>query len=299
MKHKLHLHLFDDGAEIGGTSEGGLDAGTQVVYGKEETSNDNNDIASHGSDGQNGVETSAEAPNLAEEFDSLIADKYKDVFGAKVKEIIQNRFKNTTDYEGQVNQYKEAVAPLMQMYRLNADDIEGLTKAIQNDDGLLASKADEEGLTVEKYRQQLKLEMEAARGRDIEAAIASEREQRETFERWDREAEQLKTIFPNFDLGMEIQHTEGFGDYLDSGLSVEDAFFLTHKADILSKTSEQSAQISQEQTIQNFQQRAARPAENGLSKSPAVVRKSDPSKFSKDDVMEVIRRAQAGERITF
>ena len=90
----------------------------------------------------------------------------------------------------------------MQMYRLNADDIEGLTKAIQNDDGLLASKADEEGLTVEKYRQQLKLEMEAARGRDIEAAIASEREQRETFERWDKEAEQLKTIFPNFDLGM-------------------------------------------------------------------------------------------------
>ena len=87
MKHKLHLHLFDDGAEIGGTSEGGLDAGTQVVYGKEETSNDNNDIASHGSDGQDGVETSAEAPNLAEEFDSLIADKYKDVFGAKVKEI--------------------------------------------------------------------------------------------------------------------------------------------------------------------------------------------------------------------
>ena len=57
--------------------------------------------------------------------------------------------------------------------------------------------------------------------------------------------------------------------------------------------------MSQEQTIQNFQQRAARPAENGLSKSPAVVRKSDPSKFSKDDVMEVIRRAQAGERITF
>lgn len=295
--------MFDDGAAetTGGASAGDLGAGTQVVYGREESGADNNDLASHGSgDGsQPGVETGAEVPDLTAEFDELIQDKYKEQFGAKVQEIIKNRFKHNTDYEGQVNQYKDAVAPLMQMYGLKADDIEGLTNAIQNDDGLLASRADAEGLTVDKYRQQLKLEMEAARGRDIQEAIENERQQREMFERWDAEAEQLKALFPNFDLAMEIKSTDGFGDYLDMGLSVEDAFYLTHKADIYTGANAQASKKAQEQTIQNFQQRAARPAENGLSKSPAVVRKTDPSKFSNDDVLEVIRRVQAGERIAF
>lgn len=307
MINKLHLHMFDEGvamgsassgsAAIGSASAGGSEAGTQVVYGKEEPQAGNNDLANHGSGeaGQPGVET----PDLTAEFNDLIAGKYKDQFGAKMQEAIQNRFKNSADYEGQVKQYADAVAPLMQMYGLKAGDIEGLTNAIQSDDGLLAQKADAEGLTVEKYRQQLKLEMEAARGRDIEEAIANEREQREMFARWDQEADQLKTIFPNFDLGIEIEHTPGFVSYLENGLSVEDAFFLTHKGDILNGASAQTAQQTQAKTIQNFQTRAARPVENGLSSGPTVVRKADPSKFDKEDVMEVIRQARAGKKITF
>lgn len=305
MINRLHLHLFDGGA-AGGASAGagsgssageGSSANTQVVYGKEDSSAANNDIANHGTGegGQPGVETK----DLNAEFDALIKGEYKDAFNARMQDAIQNRFKNAADYEGQVSQYQDMLAPLAQMYGLKVDDIEGLSNAIQNDDGLLAQKADAEGLTVEKYRQQLKLEMEAARGRDIEAAIEDERNKRETYARWDQEAAQLQQVFPNFDLATEIDNTPGFGDYLDRGMSVEDAFFLSHKASILNGASAQTAQQAQAQTIQNFQTRAARPAENGMGPNPAIVRKTDPSKFSREDVLEVARRARKGEKISF
>ena len=304
MINKLHLHMFDGGA-AGGASAGagtGSTAGegsnaSQVVYGKEDQAPANNGIASHGSGegGQPGVETK----DLNAEFDSLIKGQYKDAYQARMNEAIQNRFKNAADYEGQVSQYQDMLAPFAQMYGLKVDDIEGLSNAIKNDDGLIAHKADEEGLTVEKYREQLKLQMEAARGREVEAAIEDERIKRETFARWDQEAEQLKTAFPSFDLAGEINNTPGFGDYLDNGLSVEDAFFLTHKSSILNGASAQTAQQAQAQTIQNFQTRAARPAENGMGTNPAIVRKTDPSKFSREDVLEVARRARKGGKISF
>lgn len=305
MINKLHLHLFDGGAAGGasggagsGSSAGeGSSANAQVVYGKEDQAPANNDIASHGSGegGQSGVETK----DLNAEFDTLIKGEYKEAFQARMNDAIQNRFKNAADYEGQVNQYQNMLAPLAQMYGLKVDDIEGLSNAIQNDDGLIAHKADEEGLTVDKYREHLKLQMEAARGREVQAAIEDERVKRETFARWDQEATALKEAFPSFSLAAEIDNTPGFGDYLDNGLSVEDAFFLSHKSSILSGASAQTAQQAQAQTIENFKSRAARPAENGMGSNPAVVRKTDPSKFSREDVLEVARRARKGEKISF
>ena len=309
MINTLHLHMFDGGSAAAGSGASAGASGasgstgaegsnaSQVVYGKEEQSASNNDIASHGSGeaGQPGVETR----DLSAEFDSLIKGDYREQYQQRMNEAIQNRFKNAADYQGQVNQYQDMLAPIAQMYNLKVDDIEGLKNALTNDDGLIAHKANELGMTTEKFWKQLQLEMDAAKGREIQQAIRDEEIKRETYARWDQEAAQLQQAFPSFDLASEIDNTPGFGAYLDNGLSVEDAFFLAHKADILAGSSAQTAQQAQAQTIENFKSRQARPVENGLGSNPAIVRKADPSKFSREDVLEVARRARKGEKISF
>ena len=306
MINKLHLHMFDEGvasgsasvgsAETGSTSVGGSEAQAQVVYGREEPQTDNNDSANHGS---SEVQPRVETPNLNAEFNELISGKYKEQYGAKLQEAIQNRFKNSADYEGQVNQYKEIFAPLAQMYGLEIDDIDGLKNVIWNEDGLLSQYADREGLSVDKAKQFLEMKTESAYRSKVDEEIELAREERETQKRWESEAAELQQYFPNFNLKSEIASVPGFGDYLQMGLSVNDAFYLAHRAEIMQGASSHQAQQTQAQTIQNFQNRAARPVENGMNSGPAIMRKADPSKFDKNDVMEVIRQARAGKKITF
>jgi hypothetical protein len=304
--------MFDGGGAPGGAGAAGTGAAAstdgasssqpEVVYGKDEDeSTTNNDVGDHGSGSdRDGVEkASSSEPDLDAEFEKLIKGQYKEQYGARVQQALSNRFKNQADYEGQVSQYQDALKPLMQIYGLQDGDLEGLKQAIEGDDGLIAHKADEEGLTVERYRHQLKLEMEAARGRAIDAALTEERERQATYERWENEAANLQEAFPSFDLAREINETPGFGNYLDQGLSVEDAFFLAHKGDILGGATQTASEAAKAQTISNLKSRAARPAENGSKPAPAIVRKTDPSTFTRDDLLEVARRARAGEKIVF
>lgn len=311
LYNRIHLHMFDGaaGGAAGSAGSGGTASNVgdsqgsqpQVVYGKsEEDINNNNQVGSDGSGGTDGVETNGnDVPDLTKEFEDLIKGKYKQQFDERMRKGIQSRFKNQTDYEGQVNQYADAVQPLIQMYGLETGDIEGLKRAIETDDGLIAQKANEEGLTAERYRHQLKLEAEAARGRAVEEAIKEERVRQETYDRWESEAAALQEAVPSFDLATEIQQTEGFGEYLDMGLSVDEAFFLAHRADIFNGAAQQASQQAQAQTIDNLKSRAARPTENGLHQQPSIVRKTDPSKFTKDDVFKVAELARKGQKISF
>ena len=40
-----------------------------------------------------------------------------------------------------------------------------------------------------------------------------------------------------------------------------------------------------------------RPAENGIGQNNGVIIKDDPSKYSDADILEIIKRANAGEKI--
>ena len=310
---KYHLHLFDgEGGGAAGTSAPGITTGSasspsgesqqpQVVYGKA-------DVEPQGKSSQVGSdEGAASAPDgpadpdkdLDAEFEALIKGPYKEQFSARMQQGIQNRFKNAADYEGQVSQYAEAVGPLMAMYGLDPDDIEGLKKAIESDDSLYQTRADEEGLTTERFRENLKLMMEARLGRSMQERIQREQDRAEMFAEWEADANQLKEAFPNFDLEQELQHNEQFADYLERGNSVRESFFLAHMNEILEGSTDQASSQATHNAINAIRQRAARPPENGLARQPAIVRKADPSKFTKEDMDEVARRVRAGETIKF
>lgn len=303
IRKMLHLHMFDGAVGGAAASEGSegasgseANAETTVVYGK---------VEAGAAEGQNGTDTEdAEGegtniePNLDAEFDELVKGKYKEQFGKRMSEGIQNRFKNQSNYQKQLGQWEDATAMLMAKYGLKAGDVEGLKEAIENDEGLYTQAAEADGLTPEQYKHNLRLQMDAERGRTMQEQMRAEREKREAFARWDSEAENLKEAFPNFDLMSELEN-EAFCDSLNRGNDVRQSFFIAHMDEILSGATGAAKKEATNAVVNNIKSRAARPQENGITTQPAIVRKDDPEKFTDEDLFAVAERARKGEKISF
>ena len=288
--------MFDGegGATASTSAEGGVESTAEptVVYGKAEAGEET---------GQDGTDTQTEGTeevDLDAEFDELIRGRYKQQYGNRVKDAIDTRFKNSADFEAQLRAYEEATAPLAMLYGLKTGDIEGLKEAIEKNDGLYAQHAEEQGVTVEQFRENLQLRADAQKGRDMLAEFKRQQEQRAMFQKWDSEAVELAETFPSFNLNSELENPD-FVDALNRIGNVRDAFMVTHMGDILSGAMEMSAQQAQSKAVEQFKAKASRPVENGLSNNPAVVRKDDPSKMTDEDLFAVAERARAGERIRF
>ena len=246
--------------------------------------------------------SSEQAEDLNAEWEALTGrgGKFHDMLGQRVSSAIQDRFKNQQDLSGQIDQISDDLAPLFLNYGLEAGDFEGLKDAIANDDVFYKAGAERAGLDIEQYKENLKLKADAERGRQITEAYEQQRQQNEMFDRWEQESEELRQMFPNFDLGLEIQNNEEFARLIDSGLSIEQAFVSTHIHDIMSGATAESAQMASQNVVRNIQSRAARPSENGLKHAPAVQRRSDPSSLTNEDMDEIIRRVtEDGASVAF
>lgn len=271
------------------TSDGGVEYGLPVDgEGESQVGTDT------GAEGQTQVaSTGAETvESLEAEFNQLIGKggKYEQLYGQNVQKAINSRFKNAQDWQSQLEATNDAIGILYSKYNLDVGDIEGLKNAIAGDDDLISSAAEREGFTVDAYRENLNLRTEAAKGRALAESIRQETERRETFERWDREAEAMKQAFPNFNLEAELGN-EAFVAALDRVGNVQDAFMIAHVQDILSG----AMANGQQRTIQNLQAQAARPAENGVSHQAAVQRKTDPSKLTDEDMDKIFEGVAQGK----
>lgn len=265
--------------------------GEQIVYGKAQPE------VTEVSASPVGKDTSEPEVDLASEFKELIGKngKFHDVYGEAVSQAIDKRFKNQADLKSTLSQYDDAISPLMQKYGLETGDIAGLVSAMAADEDIYSSEAEKNGMTVEQYRNNLKLQAEAKRGREIQEAYENEKARTALYAEWDRQADELRIAFPAFDLGQEIQNNEKFAHLIDNGVSVQDAFLVAHAQDILSGMNANARQQGSQDVITNIQQRASRPAENGMKHNAAVVRKADPNTFTDEDMDRILKQVAEGK----
>ena len=296
LKLVFDFHLFDGegGGEGGDASTAAPESGKEKVeYGKPK---DNGQQPS-----QVGTDTGHEEPNLDAEFAELIGKggRYHEVYGQRVSETIQDRFKNQADLQGQVNRIADDLSPLFMNYGLESGDFEGLKNAIANDNSFYQAAAEREGLDVNQYKENLRLKAEAERGRRITEAYQREQMKQERFGMWEAQADALRQSFPNFDLATEIEANESFRNLLDAGVDVSTAFVSTHIPEILNGSNADAETRATNNVVSAIQNRASRPIENGARHSAAIVRKTDPSKLSDEDLDEINRRVAEGESIAF
>ena len=301
MKNDLILdfHLFDGEGGMGDSGEASTQSDSKqdvkkVEYGRASTG----EGQTHS---QVGSDDASMGDSLDAEWASLVGKggRFHDLYGQAVSSAIQDRFKNQTNLQGQVDKISEDLSPLFMNYGLDSGDFEGLKEAIANDDVFFQAQAERAGLDVDQYKENLKLKADAERGRRITEAYENEQRRQAAYRQWEADADALKEAFPNFDLGLEIQSNERFADLLDKGVDVQTAFAVTHLGEIQNGANAYAARTATQNIVNTIQSRAARPVESGLHHAAAIQRKSDPRSLTDADIDEINRRVADGEAISF
>ena len=185
MKNKMILdfHLFEgeggEGAGEAASTSGSKQDVSQIQYGKS--------VGEGQTQGQVGSDNSGQAEDLEAEFAAMIGKggRFHEIYGQKVSGVIQDRFKNQANLQGQVNQITEDLAPLFANYGLKLGDYEGLKTAFTNDDAFYKAGAEKAGLDVSQYKEMLKLRADSERLNALTESYRQAQEKQAKFVEWE------------------------------------------------------------------------------------------------------------------
>ena len=303
FKHLLdiRLNLFDGGGAAGGAGAGAAASGDGApgTQGETQASPASTRRGKSG-EYQNVIFGKQAKPAEAKRraFQDLVNGEYKDIYTEETQRIIDRRFRETRNLEQQVGQYQPVIDMLMQRYQIGDGDMGKLSQAIENDDAYWSEAAEEAGMSVEQYKQFQKLQ------RENEALLRQQRQRQndqraqQQLQQWYGEAEQVKGLYPSFDLNAEVKNPQ-FLSMLRAGVPVQHAYEVVHMDQIKAGVAAMQAKATEKQVVDGIRAKGARPQENGTTSQGAFIVKDDVSKLSKRDRAEIIRRAARGEHIEF
>lgn len=309
----LNLQLFDGeggSASAGSTPAAGAGTGAEtipsaagkgrandlanVVYGKQETQVQE----STGQQAAAAVETVDPEARRAE-FERLINEEYHDLYTERTQNIAKERVRNMKTMEKNMERMSPIMESLASRYGVkDATDYDGIMKAMEEDDGFFEDAAAAEGLTVEQYKRMQKLERENAHAKAARQQQERQQQQDQVWADWMQQAEQVKAMYPGFDLQRELDNAD-FGRMLGAGVSVKTAFEALHHEEIMAGAMQYTAKTIAKKTADGIASRNNRPVENGLGAQASANVRADVSKLTKADRAEIARRVARGERIVF
>lgn len=311
----LDLQLFAEGGAAGASADtdGGGDTGAEGKTGVSATAAASqtkgvktNPLASV----KYGVQPVEETPPAAEaeeaaptedrnaKFEALIKGEYKDLYDARVQDIVRRRVKESNEN----GERYEVLVPTLEMlgkkYGVDPTDIKALGKAIEEDDSYYEEEALKRGLSVEELKRVRKIERENS---ELKKQMA-EQERRENanklYATWMEQEKQAKTVYPTLDLRTELQNPN-FAKLIRNNIDVQTAYEVIHKDEIIPAAMQYAAQRAGEKMVDDIIANGSRPIENGNASQGASLTKSDVSQLTKEDRAEVNRRVLRGEKITF
>lgn len=297
MKKIINLQLFGEGGGAGAST--GTGAGTGGAEG-----NAVSGVAAPGaSEGENVNLTNSQedAANTPEErqkeFEKLIKGEFKEEFANRTQTIINERFKKMGEMENTIDSQNQLIGMLYQKY--GVDDLESLTKAMEEDESYYEDEARQRGLSVEQLKEVKALERENTMLREAQKQAERKEQADKALARWVSESEDLKARYglENFDLQTELNNPD-FVRLLAGGISLESAYKAVHFDEMIGGAMFQTAQNVRNQVTQSIASRNARPSENGVSSQNAQSFKTDVNKMTKAERAELMRRAERGETIT-
>ena len=114
----------------------------------------------------------------------------------------------------------------------------------------------------------------------------------------EQQGENLKQVFPNFDLRAEMQNpTFRRLTSPNMGMSVEDAYYAVHRREIEAAKAQAITRVTQQQIANTIAAGQRRPNESGVSGQAPSVTTFDYSKASKEEREALKARIRRGEKI--
>ena len=303
------LQLFGEGAGGAGAGTGAGDAGGAPAANGQNTAapaqpqtgvKNRNPLA----DVKYGIQDTA--PAAAEistddrqaKFEELVNGEYKDLFQQRIQDTVQRRLKGNEATVQKYNSLAPVLDMLAQKYGVDASDADALAAAIEDDETFYEDEALEKGLTVQQVKEIRKMERENAQLRAEREAMQNQERADALYAAWMQQAEELKGIYPSFDLASELEN-EQFRTLLRSNVPLRTAFEVLHKDEIIPAAMQYTAQKVTEKVANSVAAGRRRPTEGAMTGSAAAKTKSDVSQLTRADREEIARRVARGEKIRF
>lgn len=237
-------------------------------------------------------------------FGELLRGEYADL----TEELMQNAVTEATRRLEASPAMKGLMQALQEKYGTDANDLVALTEAVRNgavkDDAYYEKLAMEKGVSTRTARELDKLESQNKYLTEQQQMIQQMERQRVQQARiaelqagWDREAEQLKAQYPDFNMAEVLANPE-VEKMMRSGVSMTNAYRSAYFDHILKQQQAATARQVEQGVVNRMQQRNARPGENGTRPGGAVQTKIDVSHMSRKEMEEMEKRVMRGEVIT-
>lgn len=237
-------------------------------------------------------------------FGELLRGEYADL----TEELMQNAVTEATRRLEASPAMKGLMQALQEKYGTDANDLVALTEAVRNgavkDDAYYEKLAMEKGVSTKTARELDKLESQNKHLTEQQQMIQQMERQRVQQARiaelqagWDREAEQLKAQYPDFNMAEVLANPE-VEKMMRSGVSMTNAYRSAYFDHILKQQQAATARQVEQGVVNRMQQRNARPGENGTRPGGAVQTKIDVSHMSRKEMEEMEKRVMRGEVIT-
>lgn len=269
----------------------------------EEAAENQNEV--EGKDGEEKGEGKTKSPEERRKaFGELLRGEYADL----TEELMQNAVTEATRRLEASPAMKGLMQALQEKYGTDANDLVALTEAVRNgavkDDAYYEKLAMEKGVSTRTARELDKLESQNKHLTEQQQMIQQMERQRAQQARiaelqagWDREAEQLKAQYPDFDMAEVLANPE-VEKMMRSGVSMTNAYRSAYFDHILKQQQAATARQVEQGVVNRMQQRNARPGENGTRPGGAVQTKIDVSHMSRKEMEEMEKRVMRGEVIT-
>lgn len=269
----------------------------------EEAAENQNEV--EGKDGEEKGEGKTKSPEERRKaFGELLRGEYADL----TEELMQNAVTEATRRLEASPAMKGLMQALQEKYGTDANDLVALTEAVRNgavkDDAYYEKLAMEKGVSTKTARELDKLESQNKHLTEQQQMIQQMERQRAKQARiaelqagWDREAEQLKAQYPDFNMAEVLANPE-VEKMMRSGVSMTNAYRSAYFDHILKQQQAATARQVEQGVVNRMQQRNARPGENGTRPGGAVQTKIDVSHMSRKEMEEMEKRVMRGEVIT-
>lgn len=231
-------------------------------------------------------------------------------YNGEMQKLIRARLKKEQGAQETLDKLAPALEALYSKHGLDPKnpDYDALVKAVSEDDPAIEKFALEMGTSretakkfVDNQRENERLKAADERRRQDAANEAKRQFEAAHYSKLAAQAEELKKIFPSFDLDAELEKDKTFRLMTSPGIgiSVENAYRSLHNKEIEAAAAEVTARKTAEQLANSIRSNGMRPDENGTTGQAPTASVVDPRNLTPRERADIRRRVRAGEKISF
>lgn len=217
-------------------------------------------------------------------------------YNAEMQKIIKARMEKSKQTIDNMEKLAPAIQMLAKKYSLDETDIEGIAKAVVDDDEYYEDKALELGVSTDVAKQLERAERIERVAEEQKQQFINDQKFNEHIAKMQQQAIELQQKYPTFDLRKELENPRFVRMTApDQMFTLEEAYELIHRDEIKESIRQAALRQSAQQISNAVQSGRSRPSET--VKTNASVQSFDYRNASKEQREALKARIRAGEKI--